>query len=147
MTSMNRTELEAYLPHAGDMVLLDAVDAISPDAVACRASSHALASNPLRRGGVVPANAALEYAAQAIALHGRWRTRAEPSSKQAAFIAVLRHARWRRQPLSAAPAPLIVSARLLAELGESAHYAFEVTDALGAQIAAGEAIVTFGLET
>jgi predicted hotdog family 3-hydroxylacyl-ACP dehydratase len=60
----------ARLPHAGRMCLLERLESWDEDSVTCIATSHRDADNPLRRGGHLPAVAGVEYAAQAMALHG-----------------------------------------------------------------------------
>jgi predicted hotdog family 3-hydroxylacyl-ACP dehydratase len=145
---VDKTRIARLLPHAGDMVLLDEVVSCSATEIECLASSHRRADHPLSEHGALPASAAVEYAAQAIALHGRIRgdrgDRGEIGGKpSAALLAVLREVRWAEEPLDAAPSPLRVRARLAAELGEGAQYAFEVIDAAGVLRASGEAIFTF----
>lgn len=62
--------IEALLPHAGDMVLIDEIVEHDQHRVHCRARIGALADHPLARHGVLPAAALVEYAAQAMAAHG-----------------------------------------------------------------------------
>jgi predicted hotdog family 3-hydroxylacyl-ACP dehydratase len=52
------------------MNLLERVDWWDDGAIRCSAHSHRDADNPLRRGGELPAAAAIEYAAQSAAAHG-----------------------------------------------------------------------------
>jgi predicted hotdog family 3-hydroxylacyl-ACP dehydratase len=52
------------------MCLLDAVASHGADRIVCVATSHRSPDNPLRVGGRLPALAAIEYAAQAMAAHG-----------------------------------------------------------------------------
>ena len=52
------------------MCLLDAVKAWSDSAITCRASSHTDPANPLRAEGRLGAANGIEYAAQAMAIHG-----------------------------------------------------------------------------
>ncbi|GIL38203.1 hypothetical protein [Roseiterribacter gracilis] len=59
------------IPHAGSMVLLDTVDSFDATRLRCRATSHHAADNPLRSpDGTLGALAGLEYAGQAMAVHG-----------------------------------------------------------------------------
>ncbi len=67
---MNHDAICARLPHAGRMCLLDRLEAWDGDSITCFATSHRDAHNPLRRAGRLPAVAGVEYAAQAMALHG-----------------------------------------------------------------------------
>lgn len=67
---LNRQQIAARIPHQGDMCLLAEASAWSPAAIRCRAVGHVDASNPLRADGRLGAAAGIEYAAQAMALHG-----------------------------------------------------------------------------
>jgi predicted hotdog family 3-hydroxylacyl-ACP dehydratase len=60
----------ARLPHAGAMCLLDRVEHWDEHAITCTATSHRDPANPLRANGRLHAVAGVEYAAQAMALHG-----------------------------------------------------------------------------
>jgi predicted hotdog family 3-hydroxylacyl-ACP dehydratase len=59
------------IPHAGRMCLLDEVSAWDASTIRCLARSHRDAANPMRAGGELPALCGIEYAAQAMAVHGR----------------------------------------------------------------------------
>jgi predicted hotdog family 3-hydroxylacyl-ACP dehydratase len=62
--------IAAHIPHQGGMCLLDAVLAWDAQHMTCRASSHRDATNPLRQFGRLGAACGVEYAAQAMAVHG-----------------------------------------------------------------------------
>jgi predicted hotdog family 3-hydroxylacyl-ACP dehydratase len=62
--------LETLVPQRGAMCLLDSVAAHDGERILCRATSHLSPANPLRIEGRLPALAAIEYAAQAMAAHG-----------------------------------------------------------------------------
>ena len=65
----DRNWIAARIPHQGDMCLLDGVVAWSAERVHCRASSHRHKTNPLRHRDRLGALCAIEYAAQAMAVH------------------------------------------------------------------------------
>ncbi len=72
---LNRTTLDhawiaRHIPHHGSMCLLDCVETWDPQRILCRASSHRGADNPLRAYGQLGAACGIEYAAQAMAVHG-----------------------------------------------------------------------------
>jgi len=67
---LDRDWIAAHIPHQGAMCLLDAVLEWSDTAIVCRAVSHADPANPLRAEGRLGAAAGIEYAAQAMAVHG-----------------------------------------------------------------------------
>ncbi len=58
------------VPHAGNMCLLERVVACDAASIRCETRSHLDQSNPLRRNGHLASICAIEYAAQAMALHG-----------------------------------------------------------------------------
>ncbi len=67
---LSRDAIAALIPHQGAMCLLDEVLSFDSDGIVCRAASHRDATHPLRDGGVLPAICGIEYAAQAMAVHG-----------------------------------------------------------------------------
>ena len=66
----DRAWIAAHIPHAGLMCLLDQVVAWDADGVLCSATSHRLPDHPLRQFGRLGAACGVEYAAQAMAVHG-----------------------------------------------------------------------------
>lgn len=68
--TLDRAAIEERLPHRGAMVLLDRVIGWDERAIDCATETHRAADNPLRHGGTLPALAGVEYAAQAMAVHG-----------------------------------------------------------------------------
>ncbi len=67
---LDRRWIAAHIPHQGSMCLLDTVLEWSDTAIACRAVSHADPAHPLRAEDRLGAAAGIEYAAQAMAVHG-----------------------------------------------------------------------------
>ena len=67
---LDRAAIDALLPHAGRMCLLDRVLNWDTSHVRCSAVSHRDIDNPLREGDGLAALAGIEYAAQAAAVHG-----------------------------------------------------------------------------
>jgi predicted hotdog family 3-hydroxylacyl-ACP dehydratase len=67
---MNHDAICARLPHAGAMCLLDRLETWDAESISCLASSHRATDNPLRVAGRLHAVCGVEYAAQAMALHG-----------------------------------------------------------------------------
>lgn len=72
--ALDHDAIAARVPHAGAMCLLDQVVSWNADRLDCTATGcppGGAASHPLASEGRLPATAAIEYAAQAMALHGR----------------------------------------------------------------------------
>ncbi len=67
---LDKSWIAAHIPHQGTMCLLDAVTEWSNSAISCRASSHTDPANPLRAENRLGAANGIEYAAQAMAIHG-----------------------------------------------------------------------------
>jgi predicted hotdog family 3-hydroxylacyl-ACP dehydratase len=70
MLNPDRAWIAARIPHQGSMCLLDRVEQWDSQSVRCRASSHRRPDNPLRAHGRLAAACGIEYAAQAMAVHG-----------------------------------------------------------------------------
>jgi predicted hotdog family 3-hydroxylacyl-ACP dehydratase len=69
-TLLNAAEIAARVPHSGTMCLLRALHESSDTHVLCSTTSHREADNPLRSASGLLSCNAIEYAAQAMALHG-----------------------------------------------------------------------------
>jgi predicted hotdog family 3-hydroxylacyl-ACP dehydratase len=125
--ALDRAGIAARVPHRGAMCLLDAMESCSADEIVCRIANHADAAHPLRLDGQLPAASALEYASQAMALHGSLAASGRPPSS--GFLASARDVRLHVARLDTAPGPLRVRARRLAGDAGQAMYRFELRDA------------------
>lgn len=67
---MNRAWIEARIPHQGRMCLLDQVIAWNSQHIRCSTGTHRAPDNPLRAHDRLGIACGVEYAAQAMALHG-----------------------------------------------------------------------------
>ncbi len=67
---LDRQWIAGQIPHQGSMHLLDAVERWDENSIACTASSHRREALPLRAHGRLGAACGIEYAAQAMAVHG-----------------------------------------------------------------------------
>lgn len=67
---LNRKEISERIPHAGHMVLLDEVVEWDDEHIVCRSNSHQDRANPLYLAGQLSSVCAIEFAAQAMAVHG-----------------------------------------------------------------------------
>ena len=68
--SLDRAWICAHIPHQGAMCLIDEVVDWTDTDIHCRTASHRLKSNPLRTADRLRSECGIEYAAQAIAIHG-----------------------------------------------------------------------------
>ena len=63
-------EIQALIPHTGSMCLLAGVTHWDATHISCTARSHRNSDNPLAHHGKVHALSGIEFAAQAMAVHG-----------------------------------------------------------------------------
>jgi predicted hotdog family 3-hydroxylacyl-ACP dehydratase len=77
-------DIAMRIPHQGAMCLLDRVTAWDGSQIFCEAVSHAASDNPLRAYGRLGAACGVEYAAQAMAVHGALIAEAGAASGKAA---------------------------------------------------------------
>ncbi|SOY66188.1 hydroxymyristoyl-ACP dehydratase [Cupriavidus taiwanensis] len=141
----DRAWIAARIPHQGSMCLLDGVVAWDPASVRCTATSHTLADNPLRAQGRLAALCGIEYAAQAMAVHGALLAEAEPGGgarqrPRTGYLASVRKLVLQVERLDDIPAPLEVTAERISGEGASVLYAF-VVSAAGHTLLSGRAAV------
>jgi predicted hotdog family 3-hydroxylacyl-ACP dehydratase len=67
---LDRTWIEQNIPHHGRMCLLDEVMEWDAQHIRCRSGTHRLPDHPLRSQGRLGIACGIEYAAQAMAVHG-----------------------------------------------------------------------------
>ena len=68
--TLDRDGIAALIPHSGAMCLLARLEAWDAQRIVCIATNHRDAGHPLRTRSGLLAPCAIEYAAQAMALHG-----------------------------------------------------------------------------
>jgi predicted hotdog family 3-hydroxylacyl-ACP dehydratase len=122
------------------MCLLDAVVAWDDARIHALATSHRRADNPLRTAGGLLSPNAIEYAAQAMALHGGLIAPAgsEPS---AGFLASARNVRLAVPRLDEIEGVLHVHAQRVSGDASQILYEFAVKDEAGRALAEGRAVV------
>jgi len=69
-STLQQADIARRIPHQGRMCLLERVSAWDTQQIRCEASSHLASNNPLRAHGRLGAACGIEYAAQAMAVHG-----------------------------------------------------------------------------
>lgn len=89
-TVFDRAWIAAHIPHQGSMCLLGRVVGHDAQRVLCSAESHRSAANPLRAHGRLAAACGIEYAAQAMAVHGALL--ADGAAPRPGFLASVRSA-------------------------------------------------------
>jgi len=127
------------IPHAGRMCLLDEVTQWNEATIRCISRSHRDGDNPLRAGPQLPALCGIEYAAQAMAVHGRLAAiiGATPS---AGYIASLRDVVCHAGRLDDLDDELVIDAERMMGDAQLVVYQFAVS-AGGTEILRGRATV------
>ncbi len=136
---LDRNALERLVPHRGAMCLLDSVAQWDHARIECRATSHRDPENPLRLRGRLPAVVAIEYAAQAMAVHGGLRAPPDQGAAPGYLVAV-RNAQLHAARLDDITADLEISATCLVADPTGLAYDFTVS-AGGRLVAEGRATV------
>ncbi len=138
--TLDHAGIALRIPHSGRMCLLGAMLGWSHEQIHCSASNHADADHPLRSASGLLATSAIEYAAQAMALHGALLAGpgAAPTPGYLASVRNLQLGVFLLHPL---PGPLSIRAQRLAGDGRQILYQFSVQDAAGQPVAQGRATV------
>ena len=139
-TPLGREGIALLIPHRGRMCLLGALLEWSPDSITCRIDNAADADHPLRSAKGLLSPIAIEYAAQAMALHAAL-CQAPGSAVRPGFLASARGVQLRVPRLDDAAGPLTVSAQRLAGADTQALYQFALRDALRRLLVQGRATV------
>ena len=138
--TLDHAGIAARIPHGGRMCLLDALLSWSAEGIRCSAASHRDPDHPLRHGGALPAPAAIEYAAQAMALHGTLCA-APGAAPRPGFLAAVRGVRLQVPRLDTVEGALIVSAQRVAGDSGQALYTFALHDERATLLVEGRATV------
>lgn len=142
--TLDRAAIAALIPHSGAMSLLDRLDRWSDSHVVCTATNHRDAAHPLRSASGLQSCTAIEYAAQAMAVHGALTAQAAGRGASPGYLASVRAVRLETARLDdlppACPDELTIEAERQAGDGERIVYAFTVSHD-GRAIASGRAAV------
>jgi len=140
LPTLDHAGIARLVPHAGSMCLLECVLDGDDVRLACSARSHRDAANPLRTAHGLLATAAIEYAAQAMALHGALVGTAADHTRHPGFLASARGVRLHRLRLDDLPGDLRVEVERRAGDARQVLYTFRVEHE-GACIAEGRAAI------
>lgn len=136
--------IAAHIPHQGSMCLLERVARWDDAGLTCVAASHRDPANPLRAHGRLGAAAGIEYAAQAMAVHGALlasRDADAAAAPKAGFLASVRGTRLHVARLDEVPGTLQVSAQRIHSEGNTILYQFDVASEAGITLLDGRATV------
>jgi predicted hotdog family 3-hydroxylacyl-ACP dehydratase len=149
--TLDHRGIAARVPHQGRMCWLHRLLAWSDERIVCEAVNHADVDHPSRTAHGLLASCAIEYAAQAMALHGALRAEAAQGEAVSAadsaigpvpgFLASARGVRLARWRLDDIDGPLRIEAERLAGDTRQLLYGFSVADGNGDCVAQGRATV------
>lgn len=144
---LDRAWIAAHIPHQGSMCLLDQVVEWSPERIRCSSSSHRALDNPLRdaeHGDRLGIACGIEYAAQAMAVHGALLAGHDDRPRQG-FLASARSVEFHVERLDDIAADLDIVAERLSGDDNNVLYGFEV-QADGKRLLTGRAAVILNAE-
>lgn len=132
--NIDRDWIVSRIPHQGSMCLLDGVDSWDEDSVICVASGHMSSENPLRAAGVLGIANAVEYAAQAMAVHCALLIEEkkaigasdEIEAPKSGYLTSVRQVNWRRSRFDDVKDELRVSVRRMSGNDITVLYGFEI---------------------
>lgn len=122
---MDRSWIAERIPHHGDMCLLEQVLEWDAQRVRCRAISHRDSANPLRNRDRLAAVCGIEYAAQAMAVHGALLA-GQQEKPRAGYLASVRNIQLNVERLDDMAADLIIEAERFSGDGNNVLYDFHV---------------------
>jgi predicted hotdog family 3-hydroxylacyl-ACP dehydratase len=138
---VGRERIAELLPHGSGMVLLDRILECGKQTIHCETDSHQAPDNPLRRRGRLPAMAAIEYAAQASALHAALSDARPPGG--GAVLGGAKDVVLSVSDLSSLQGALSVKATLLLAQDNGAVYSFAIASQSGGAVAEGRFTVMY----
>ncbi len=120
--------IAAHIPHHGNMCLLDRVLDWDAQRIVCEALSHTDTTNPLRDAGRLGAATGVEYAAQAMAVHGALLAQSDGVPTQG-YLTSVRGLSLHSDRLDDAEGPLTITAERLSGDARLILYQFTVHSA------------------
>ena len=122
--AIGRDAIAKLVPHQGAMCLLEEVLEWDAGSIACRATSHRDPANPLRSDGGLSAIVGIEYAGQAVAVHGGLTDNS--GKPQVGYLAALRDVVCQVERLDDQGGDLTVRANKVAAEGGRLLYDFRI---------------------
>lgn len=138
---IGREDIMALVPHQGAMCLWDEVVAWDEQVIVLRAGNHRDPAHPLRGSdGRLRALHLCEYGAQAMAVHGGLRARANGERAKPGFLVALRAVELQVEHIDTLPGLLQCTATLLVDGASGWQYQFRIEHD-GVLLAQGRAAV------
>lgn len=139
-TSLDHAWIARHIPHQGSMCLLDCVEEWDAQRIQCRATSHRDVDNPLRANGRLGTACGIEYAAQAMAVHGALLAPPGSTGARVGYLVSVRGTRLLVPRLDNITGDLQVAATCLTRSENNILYEFNL-NAAGVPLLEGRATV------
>lgn len=158
---LDRQWIEQHIPHKGRMCLLDEVLSWDAAHIRCRSNTHRSTDNPLRAHGRLGAACGIEYAAQAMAVHGALIAASDPLERTVStdvrgsigpsvgYLASVRNVALQVSRLDDLETELIAAAERVTGDGRTVLYEFTVSSSERVLLSGRASIVfdaTFGAQ-
>lgn len=125
--NIKKDELRKLIPHTGTMCLLDQVEHWDEEHVVCNTMTHQSLDNPLRRNGHLHVVHALEYGAQAMAVHGGLLAKKNNEAIKPGYLVAIRNAKFHVEYLDDISTLLTVKANQLLVSNGSLIYEYNIS--------------------
>ena len=141
--TLDRAALATLLPHAGAMCLIDTVESYDGERIVCTTMQHRNRDNPLAVDGRIGCAQGIEFAAQAMAIHGALRATPAGARPSVGWLASIRNCVLHWDRIDTHAGSLRVSATRVAAAGGALMYGFAI-DAGPVCVISGTATVILG---
>tara|TARA_R110001583_G_scaffold45759_2_gene143821 strand:- start:2083 stop:2571 length:489 start_codon:yes stop_codon:yes gene_type:complete len=123
---LDKSWIVQHIPHQGTMCLLDHVESWDVETIVCSASSHRDVNNPLRAYQQLTTTCGIEYAAQAMAVHGALLAPVNSVRPKSGYLVSVRSTQLYVARLDDIDADLRVEATCLARNDNDVIYQFNI---------------------
>jgi len=142
---LNHDWIASHIPHQGSMCLLDHVETWDKESITCLANSHRAADNPLRAHSQLGIACGIEYAAQAMAVHGTLLAPADSERPRVGYLVSVRGVNMHVSRLDDIAADLLITASCIMASESNMLYEFSVK-AKGKTLLEGRAAVVLNAD-
>lgn len=119
--------IASHIPHQGSMCLLKSVQAWDQQKIECCANSHRAVDNPLRAHNKLGITCGIEYAAQAMAVHGALLAPVNSTRPKVGYLVSVRGVTMAVTRLDDVDADLLITASCIMANENNMLYQFAVS--------------------
>ena len=122
----DRADIEALIPQHGAMCLLDSIEYWDGQRIICTSMQHRSAGNPLRTRNALSSLHGIEFAAQAVAVHGGL-TAPGHARPGIGLLLSARDCKFHRRKLDDIEGALVIEAEQMGRNDQTRMYRFKVS--------------------